>query len=75
MYQEKENFVRDYLKPLLKRINNDILSVQYIVDKNKEEYVIITYNLVFPSGNQMFSKICVTADSLQAIVEDTIRRI
>lgn len=74
-YVKKQEFVSKYLQPLVKELNKDILFIKYIVTEKYEEYIKLTFDDVFPSGEQMTAYICVTADSLKAIVTDTLKRI
>lgn len=67
-YIEKKYFVEKSLKDLLWHINNEIDRVKYEkVTPSNEEYVDIYYI------NNYRKRICVTADSLKAIVIDVLR--
>ncbi len=62
--QRKEKFVKEKLTPLLRAMQCEISNAEYTVLDNGEEYVIITYKSGFTK------RICVSADSLRAIVID-----
>lgn len=64
--QRKEEFVKDYLKPLLCNAQCEVTNAEYTVLDNGEEYVIVTYNSGFTK------RICVSADSLRAIAIDVL---
>lgn len=66
---EKRVFTKLYIEPLYKRLNNDITKVEYVIaTPNNEEYIIIWYESGFRR------QLCVTADSLKAMVIDTIAK-
>lgn len=74
---EKQEFTRNYLAPLLRRLNENIYDVIYKVDKKtNEEYVIISYRWDDEMGNYqgISKKICVTADSLSAMTTDVLNK-
>lgn len=62
--QRKAKFVAEKLTPLLRAMQCEISNAEYTVLDNGEEYVIITYT------NGFTKRICVSADSLRAIVID-----
>ncbi len=62
--QSKAKFVTDHLAPLLRAMKCEISNAEYTVLDNGEEFVIITYTSGFTK------RICVSADSLRAIVID-----
>ena len=65
--QAKKDFVSHYLSPLLRRADREIYSAEYEVDNN-DEFVTITY------ANGYKKAVCITGDSLMAIVYDVIRK-
>lgn len=65
---DKKNFVEHELARLLYAIDSDIVNVSYI-KKGPEEYVLLSY------ANHYSKMICITADSLLAIVKDVLRSI
>lgn len=65
--QRKEEFVRNYLKPLLCNAQCEVTDAEYTILDNGEEYVIVTYTSGFTK------RICVSADSLRAIAIDVTR--
>lgn len=67
--QYKKEFTKMHLQPLLKEINNSIIKVEYAVTQYKEEYIIVTFNTLY------IKKICVTANSIKAIVIDCLKEI
>lgn len=62
--QSKAKFVKDHLAPLLRAMKCGVSDAEYTVLDNGEEFVIITYTSGFTK------RICVSADSLRAIVID-----
>ncbi len=68
--REKEQFVECQLYPLLDKINHNILYVDYQVEENGEEFVVITF--AEPLAER---RVRVTGDSLKALTEDVLRRI
>lgn len=62
--QRKTKFVKEHLAPLLRAMQCEVLDAEYTALDNGEEYVIITYTSGFTK------RICVSADSLRAIVID-----
>ena len=68
--REKEMFVECQLYPLLDKINHNILYADYVVEKNGEEFVIISF--AEPLAER---RVRVTGDSLQALTMDVLRRI
>lgn len=60
----KTQFVKNSLEPLLKEVNNRIIKAEYVLTDSNDEYVIVTFY------GQYQKKICVTADSLKAMVID-----
>lgn len=78
IYEEKEHFVRTSLKELLFDIDKNILDVYYQHDNaTNEEFVTILYaNCNKDMLNEKEQeKICVTGDSLIAIVNDVTKRL
>lgn len=78
IYEEKERFVRISLKSLLFDIDKNILDVYYQHDNaTNEEFVTILYaNCNKDMLNEKEQeKICVTGDSLIAIVNDVTKRL
>ncbi len=70
IFENKKSFVEDELSALLKRICDNIVSVEYIATQNDcKEVVIVTYE------NKYVKAINVTGDSLYAIVVDVLRGI
>lgn len=67
--KRKYEFVKYKLQPLLQEIEYNIIKAEYAITEYNEEYVIITYE------NNFKRKICVTADSIKAIVIDVIRQV
>lgn len=68
--REKEMFVECQLYPLLDKINHNILYADYVVEKNGEEFVIISF--AEPLSER---RVRVTGDSLQALTMDVLRHI
>lgn len=67
---KKENFVKNYLSPLLRAADICVSRAEYVKDETtNEETVIITHT----NGYQRSR--CVTADSLIALVCDTMREL
>lgn len=64
----KIDFVEKKLANLLYAIDSDIVNVSYI-KKGPEEYVLLSY------ANHYSKMICITADSLLAIVKDVLKAI
>lgn len=65
--KRKAKFVEKYLSPLLQHARLEVKKAEYVKEENQEEFVIVTYT------NNYTRKICVTGDSLRAIVIDAIR--
>lgn len=68
--REKEQFVECQLYPLLDKINHNILYVDYQVEENGEEFVVITF--AEPLAER---RVRVTGDGLKALTENVLRRI
>lgn len=66
----KGGFVRNELSALLKKIDDFIIRAEYEHAENNEEYVFIYYR-----GNISPVKVCVTADSLEALARDVLTKI
>lgn len=64
--QRKAKFVKEHFAQLLRAMQCEISNAEYTVMDNGEEYVIITYT------NGFTKRICVSADSLRAIVIDVV---
>lgn len=62
---EKSDFTDKHLKPLLVAAQKDVSSVDYCVE-GSEEFVTVTFT------NGYRKLVCVTGDSLLALVEDVI---
>ena len=70
VFKEKRNFVELALTHLCKSINEEISCLEYVNDeRNNEEYVIVHYY----NGSKIM--ICVTGDSLKAIIYDVLKRV
>ena len=67
MKTEKKNFVNYYLSPMLRKADNKIYSAEYDTDSNGNEFVTITYI------NGCKKIVCITGDSLTALVADVMR--
>lgn len=67
-YKQKARFVKALLQPLTIVANENIKKLDYELQDNNEEFVIITYT------NNYTRKICVTCDSLRAIALDVIEQ-
>lgn len=67
-YKQKAHFVKALLQPLTIAANENIKKLDYELQDNNEEFVIITYT------NNYTRKICVTCDSLRAIAFDVIEQ-
>lgn len=66
---EKRVFTKLYIEPLYKRLNSEITKVEYVVaTPSNEEYIIIWYESGFRR------QICVTANSLKAMIIDSIMK-
>lgn len=65
----KTKFVKHELKSLCKKINPKIENLTYYIETNYEEYVIIK----FLNGYE--KKVCVSCDSLKAIVIDVLQNL
>lgn len=64
---EKSNFIKRQYLALAKCINHDIVDMDYVFDSRKyEELLVITYK------NDYKKTVCITCDSLRAIVFDSI---
>ena len=68
-YQEKYMFTVGELKKLCKVINPKIVNVYYTKHENNEEEITISFE------NGYKKKVCVTADSLKAMVVDVMKEI
>ncbi len=68
-FKQKYFFVIGELKELLRAINPKVTATHYTHSKNGEEYVVVAFE------NGYNKKICVTADSLKAIVVDVLGEI
>jgi hypothetical protein len=68
--REKEQFVECQLYPLLDKINHNILYADYVIDKDDEEFVVITF--AEPLAER---RVRVTGDSLKALTTDVLRHI
>lgn len=67
---QKSNFVQDIYSKTAKAINPDIKDLWYVHDSiTNEEWIIIEYK------NNYKKRICVTCDSLKAIVWDTVTKL
>lgn len=72
----KRAFVKTYLEPLIKRIDTDILTCEYVkATPSNEEYVNVWFNSRFPNGTPYRRQICVTANSIAYIAIDVIKAI
>ena len=69
MKTEKKNFVSYYLSPMLRKADNKIHSAEYDTDSNGNEFVTITYI------NGCKKIVCVTGDSLIALMGDVIKKL
>lgn len=67
-YKQKVHFVKALLQPLTIAANENIKKLDYELQDNNEEFVIITYT------NNYTRKICVNCDSLRAIALDVIKQ-
>ena len=67
MKTEKKNFVSYCLSPMLRKADNKIYSEEYDTDSNGNEFVTITYI------NGCKKIVCITGDSLTALVADVMR--
>ena len=67
--ENKKDFVEIHLFNLYNYLDVDIIRLEYGITQYKEEYVIVHY------AHGYKKKICVTCDSLRAIVHDTIMKI
>jgi len=63
------------LKPIVTYLFDDVRTIYYMIDQNKEELVMV----VFKPGSKTFERfggrefqICVTADSNEALVKDVL---
>lgn len=64
----KQVFVENALADVLKKVDEDVESVEYSrSSEDSEEYVIIG----FKSGGT--KRVCITADSLAAVVKDVFK--
>lgn len=62
----KQHFIANELSALLRKIDVDIKSAEYITEHG-EEYVVIKFS------NGYAKKVCVTADSILAIAKDVLK--
>lgn len=67
-YKQNVHFVKTLLQPLTIAVNENIKKIDYELQDNNEEFVIITYT------NNYTRKICVTCDSLRAIALDVLEQ-
>lgn len=78
IYEEKEHFVRTSLKELLFDADRNILDVYYQHDNaTNEEFVTILYANCNKDmlNKKEYERICVTGDSLLALVNDVAKRL
>lgn len=67
---EKSDFIKEVYLPLAQRINDSIVDMDYVYDSRRyEELLVIAYD------NGYRKIICITCDSLRAIVFDSIARL
>lgn len=67
---KKTEFVREYLSPLLRAADLNIDNAKYRIHPDShEEIITVTYN------NGFAKDICVTADSLRAIITDVMAQV
>lgn len=74
----KHAFIKAYLEPLYKALNSNIGYLEYEVnEETKDEYLVICYMWGDGFGHyQAFRKrICITCDSLSAIVHDSVMKV
>lgn len=69
MKTEKKNFTSYYLSPMLRKADNKIYSAEYDTDSNGNEFVTVTYI------NGYKKTVCVTGDSLIALMDDVIKKL
>lgn len=70
----KHAFIKAYLEPLYKALNSNIGYLEYEVDdRTKDEWLLVHY--VWEDGFTIHKRICITCDSLSAIVHDSVMRI
>lgn len=69
MKTEKKNFVSYYLSPMLRKADNKIYSAEYDIDNSGNEFVTVTYI------NGYKKTVCVTGDSLIALMDDVIKKL
>ncbi len=68
--EKKTVFVREYLSPLLRAADLNIDNAKYRIHPDShEEIITVTYN------NGFAKDICVTADSLRAIITDVMAQV
>lgn len=68
-YEGKKAFVAEVFTPLLQSFYSGWHRAEYIIDEHREEWVI----LYTKEGGSR--KICVSADSIRAIVMDVFRQL
>lgn len=69
MRTEKKNFVSYYLSPMLRKADNKIYSAEYNTDDNDNEFITVTYI------NGCKRTVCVTGDSLIALIADVLKNL
>ena len=69
MKTEKKNFVSYCLSPMLRKADNKIYSAEYDTDDSGNEFVTVTYI------NGYKKIVCVTGDSLIALMGDVIKKL
>ena len=67
MSENKIQFIENELTALCKAINNDITELRYD-NVGGEEYILVNYTYTT-------QVICISADSLKAIVIDTLKKV
>lgn len=73
----KREFVKQYLEPMIKALNENVTKVEYVkATPSNEEYVNVWYTWGdgFNQTQSFRKQICVTANSNQAIVTDVLKR-
>lgn len=73
--KEKQDFVRCELSALLRCVDKSIAGALYEECDNGEEYVNILYGESGGCGSYHTTTVCVTADSLSAMVKDVLREV
>ena len=69
MKTEKKNFTSYYLSSMLRKADNKIYSAEYDTDSNGNKFVTVTYI------NGYKKTVCVTGDSLIALMDDVIKKL